>query len=115
VAETTDKLDTDASVKRLNALLRYLNAAYLTRMATLAPSRSADADGPPMLTVQRGRTAADVVVAAVWDSLTHRFVVAAYTSTAWYSHGEPFQLAECTQVRHAATFTLQFIPIHPTT
>lgn len=112
--KTTDPVVAIETV-RLTALVRYLNKAYGTALATLAPSRSSDdpAFNAPLLTVQRGRTAADVVVAATWNE--DRFIVAVYTSTSWYSHGEPFHCDQFTLVRNAAQYAAQYIPFHPAT
>lgn len=94
---------------RLSQLRDHLNDRYGVELAHWH-----DEDHRAALTVSRGQSISDVIVAVSCDPETPGFQIAVFTSQAWVEYGDPFVSTERDAVERAARFVQQYIPLDPT-
>ena len=101
---------------RLTQLHAVLNRRYGVELAKIMPNpRTGLDDETPCLVVSRGTTPSDVIVAVSVDPDSGVFLLAAFTSAAWFEYGDPFQCTERDVLERAAFWCLQFVPETPCT
>ena len=101
----------------LTELAAWLNRRYgldLAKVATAGPRQGSD-DQTPFLEIHRGTTPADVVVAVSLDRSSGHptYLIAVFTSTAWFELGDPFVVLHELRLTDAAAQIARYLPYVP--